>query len=166
NRQPCEHPGSTVGCLCQAGTMPESPEVQALSEQVGERLAGRALAAVDVLEFRLIKTRSRLPDTLVGEPVTGARRFGKLVALAFGGQHLVISLGRHGWARWGGDDPAPDAPPTLAVLDFDDGTQLELTDAGGWVSLGTWVVDDPVDVSSVASLGPDPAHSSYSRAEF
>ena len=28
------------------------------------------------------------------------------------------------------------------------------------------MVDDPLDVSSVASLGPDPAHSSYTRADF
>jgi formamidopyrimidine-DNA glycosylase len=146
--------------------MPESPEVQALADQVDARLAGRALAAVDLLEFRVVKTRNRQPASLVGERVSGARRYGKLVDLAFGDAHLVISLGRHGWARWGDAELPPDAPPALAVLDFDDGTRLELTDSGGWVSLGAWVVDDPHEVSSVASLGPDPADDGYSRADF
>jgi formamidopyrimidine-DNA glycosylase len=166
--------------------MPESPEVQALADQVGERLAGSTLTAVDVLEFRVIKTRARQPESLVGERVTGARRYGKLVDLEFGDTHLVISLGRHGWARWGDAELPPDPPPALALLDFDDGNQddgtrdggtqndgtqddgsrLELTDAGGWVSLGTWVVDDPLDVSTVATLGPDPADPGYTRADF
>jgi formamidopyrimidine-DNA glycosylase len=151
--------------------MPESPEVQALADQVGERLVGSALTAVDVLEFRMIKTRSRQPESLVGERVTGARRYGKLVDLEFGAAHLVISLGRHGWARWGDTELPPDPPPALALLDFDDGTRdggtrLELTDAGGWVSLGAWVVDDPLDVSTVAALGPDPADPGYTRADF
>jgi formamidopyrimidine-DNA glycosylase len=146
--------------------MPESPEVQALADQVGERLAGSTLTAVDVLEFRVIKTRARQPESLVGERVTGARRYGKLVDLEFGDTHLVISLGRHGWARWGDAELPPDPPPALALLDFDDGTRLELTDAGGWVSLGAWVVDDPLDVSTVAALGPDPADPGYTRADF
>ena len=80
--------------------MPESPEVQALVEELGERLTGRTLAGVDVVEFRTTKTRARPPETLVGERVTGAARHGKLVDLAFGDAHLVVSLGRHGWARW------------------------------------------------------------------
>jgi formamidopyrimidine-DNA glycosylase len=146
--------------------MPESPEVQALTEQIGNRLVGHALSAVDVLEFRLIKTRARQPSTLVGQRVTGARRYGKLIDLAFGDQHLVITLGRHGWARWAGEENTGDLPPALAVLDFDDSAGLELTDAGGWVSLGAWVVDKPLDVSAVASLGPDPADPGYSRSDF
>lgn len=154
--------------------MPESPEVQALAEQLGERLNGHRLAAVDVLEFRLVKTRTRPPASLIGERMTGTRRFGKLIDLHFGDRHLVVSLGRHGWARWE-DGSEPDAnaeesaepiAPMLATLEFDDGTGLALTDAGGWVSLGAWVVDDPFEISGIASLGPDPADPAYSRAEF
>ncbi|MDR6907945.1 formamidopyrimidine-DNA glycosylase [Agromyces sp. 3263] len=150
--------------------MPESPEVQALTEELATRLAGRALAGVDVVEFRTLKTRARTPETLVGERVTGAARHGKHVDVAFGAAHLVVSLGRHGWARWGaaGDeaDLPDDAPPTLVVLEFDDGSTLELTDAGDWVSLGCFVVDDPAEVPAVAKLGPDPAHPDFSRTQF
>ncbi|UOE45657.1 DNA-formamidopyrimidine glycosylase family protein [Agromyces larvae] len=153
--------------------MPESPEVQALADALGERLAGRALTGVDVVEFRVVKTRTRPPDGLVGQHIERVSRFGKLVDLGFSsGAHLVVSLGRHGWARFGDgaststDAPAAAEPPMLASLAFDDGGAVELTDAGGWVSLGCWVVDAPRDVPAIAKLGPDPADPSFSRADF
>ncbi|MFF2271139.1 DNA-formamidopyrimidine glycosylase family protein [Agromyces sp. NPDC058136] len=165
--------------------MPESPEVQALADELDTRLRGRALTGVDVVEFRVEKTRARPPESLVGEAVTGVARHGKLLDLAFGAAgHLVVSLGRHGWARWvaggpdaagapppessappvPGDDQAP-PPAVLATLDFD-GLALELTDAGDWVSLGVWVVDEPREVPAVAKLGPDPADPTFTRADF
>lgn len=172
--------------------MPESPEVQALADELDERLRGRALTDVDVIEFRVVKTRARQPATLVGARVSGVARHGKLFDVGFaggaagGGAHLVVSLGRHGWARWADGDgavatPATDAsapdtpttdasteppPPTLATLAFDDGAVLELTDAGSWVSLGLSAVDDPAEVPAVGKLGPDPADPGFTRAAF
>ncbi|MEF3405723.1 DNA-formamidopyrimidine glycosylase family protein [Agromyces sp. CCNWLW203] len=150
--------------------MPESPEVEALVEDLGTRLAGREITDVDVVEFRAAKTRSRPPSSLRGERVRGAARHGKHVDLQVGdAQHLVVSLGRHGWARYASgeaDASVADASPTLAVITFDDGTVVELTDAGDWVSLGCWVVDDPIEVPAVAKLGPDPADPGFTRADF
>lgn len=154
--------------------MPESPEVEALSEELADRLSGRAVTGVDVVEFRVTKTRARPPSDLVGQRATGATRHGKLVDLDFGASgHLVVSLGRHGWARWGGaGDPADgaepngDVPATLVAFEFDDGRTLEFTDAGNWVSLGCWLVDDPTEVPAVAKLGPDPADPAFTRADF
>ncbi|WP_137846499.1 DNA-formamidopyrimidine glycosylase family protein [Microbacterium sp. 2FI] len=150
--------------------MPESPEVQALVEFLGERVVGRTIAEVDVLEFRVVKTRARPPGGLVGAQISGVERFGKHLDLAVGGQHLGVSLGRHGWARWIGPgvdaDLAPDAPPALASVACDDGSRLELTDAGNWVSLGLSVVDDPREISAVAKLGADPADPSFSQADL
>lgn len=163
--------------------MPESPEVQALVEELGSKLTGRAVSDVDVLEFRVTKTRARPPSSLVGERVTSAKRHGKLVDLELeGSHHLVVSLGRHGWARWrdgdaddtvgydaavtGAADADAGPAPALVTVEFDDGSALEFTDAGGWVSLGFWVVDDPIEVPAVAKLGPDPADPTFSRADF
>ncbi|MFB6611898.1 DNA-formamidopyrimidine glycosylase family protein [Agromyces sp. NPDC056379] len=150
--------------------MPESPEVEALVEDLGTRLAGREITDVDVVEFRAAKTRSRPPSSLRGERVRGAARHGKHVDLEVGdAEHLVVSLGRHGWARYANgeaDASVVDAPPTLVVLTFDDGTVVELTDAGDWVSLGCWVVDDPSEVPAIAKLGPDPADPGFSRQDF
>jgi formamidopyrimidine-DNA glycosylase len=145
--------------------MPESPEVEALVEELDTRLSGRTLAGVDVLEFQVVKTRSRQPSSLLGEVATGVTRHGKLLDVAFGeAGHLVVSLGRHGWARWGGT--GIERPPALALLTFDAGPALELTDAGSWVSLGLWVVDDPAEVPAIAKLGPDPAAPDFTRADF
>ncbi|WP_395242618.1 DNA-formamidopyrimidine glycosylase family protein [Agromyces sp. MMS24-K17] len=149
--------------------MPESPEVQALADELDERLRGRALTDVDVVEFRVTKTRARQPASLVGERVAAVTRHGKLLDVGFdGGAHLVVSLGRNGWARWAGGAGDADAPlpPTLVSFAFDGGSVLELTDSGGWVSLGCWVVDDPAEVPAVAKLGPDPADAGFTRADF
>jgi formamidopyrimidine-DNA glycosylase len=150
--------------------MPESPEVEALVEDLATRLAGREITDVDVVEFRAAKTRGRPPSSLRGERVRGAARHGKHVDLEVGdAQHLVVSLGRHGWARYANgevDASVADAPPTLVELTFDDGTVVELTDAGDWVSLGCWVVDDPMEVPAVAKLGPDPANPEFTRDDF
>lgn len=151
--------------------MPESPEVQALVEDLGARLTGREIVDVDVAEFRVTKTRARPPSSLVGERVRGAARHGKHVDLRLGdSQHLVVSLGRHGWARYPGTsgDAAAESPdaPTLVAFTFDDGHVLELTDAGDWVSLGCWIVDDPAEVPAIAKLGPDPAAPGFLRADF
>lgn len=159
--------------------MPESPEVQGLADELDARLAGRTIAAADVVEFRVTKTRARPIESLVGERVAGVARHGKLLDLALGSDaHLVVSLGRHGWARWateaeadaagtaGSDDAEAAPPPTLVSVSFDDGPALELTDAGSFVSLGAWVVDDPAEVPAVAKLGADPADPAFSRAQF
>jgi formamidopyrimidine-DNA glycosylase len=157
--------------------MPESPEVQALADELDERLAGRAMREVDVLEFRVNKTRARPIGSTVGERVLGVTRHGKLLDLELdGSDHLVVSLGRHGWARWAAEDPDgaasaeaevdASAPVTLATITFEEGPALEFTDAGDWVSLGFWVVDDPSEVPAVAKLGPDPVSPRFSRAEF
>ena len=160
--------------------MPESPEVQALADDLGRRLAGHEIRGVDVLEFRVTKTRARPLESLVGRRVTGVTRRGKLLDVALDDDaHFVVSLGRHGWARYGGAEASVteaataqgesnvDAPPpALIVIEFDDGTSLELTDAGDWISLGGWVVDDPFEVPAVAKLGPDPADPGFTRADF
>lgn len=152
--------------------MPESPEVQALAEFLQERAVGREIRSIDVLEFRVVKTRATPPETLVGAVVSGVERFGKHLDFTVDGRHLAVALGRHGWARWSSAESRSvspsaspvDSPPALAALTFDDSSVLEFTDAGNWVSLGLAVVDHPTDVSAVAKLGPDPLAVEFSTA--
>lgn len=114
-----------------------------------------------------MKTRERRPPALVGERVLGARRHGKLVDISVGNSlHLVVSLGRHGWARYPGTPGGDDAPPALITFSFDSGPDVEFTDAGDWLSLGCWIVEDPAAVPAIAKLGPDPADPGFSRADF
>ncbi|WP_426320282.1 DNA-formamidopyrimidine glycosylase family protein [Microbacterium sp. E-13] len=151
--------------------MPESPEVDALARFLADEAAGREVRAVDVLEFRTVKTRATPPSSLTGRTIAGAVRHGKHVEIRLDGPSLVVSLGRHGWMRWledGGEaDPPPaDEPPALATFELAGGTSLQVTDAGTWVSLGLFVVADPSDVPAIAKLGPDPADPGFVRADF
>ncbi len=144
--------------------MPESPEVQALADDLGERLVGRAFEGGELEEFRVLKTRARPLEQVSGHVVDGVRRYGKHVELTTDGPQLVISFGRAGWAAWA--PVAEDAPaPVVAHLRFD-GADLELTDAGAWLSLGLSVVDRASEVGSIAKLGADPLDPDYSRADF
>jgi formamidopyrimidine-DNA glycosylase len=43
---------------------------------------------------------------------------------------------------------------------------MAVTDAGTWVSLGLFVVDDAREVPAIAKLGPDPADPSFTRDVF
>ena len=150
--------------------MPESPEVDALAGFLADAATGRVVRDVDVLEFRTVKTRTAPPAAIVGRTITGAARHGKHVELLLDEGSLVISLGRHGWMRWREADeepPAdPDTPPALASLSLSGDTTIDMTDAGSWVSLGLFVVSDPYEVPAIAKLGPDPARSTFTRADF
>jgi formamidopyrimidine-DNA glycosylase len=150
--------------------MPESPEVQALADALSERLSGRAIADVDVTEFRVVGTRERPPSSVLGARVRGVSRLGKHVDIALDEAHIVVTLGRHGWARWhdtpAAGEPAEAPPPTLATLTFDDATTVEWTDAGTWVSLRLAVVDDPREVPAVAKLGSDPAAATFTADDL
>jgi len=155
--------------------MPESPEVQVLAAELGERLDGRAFEGGELEEFRVLKTRARPLSELAGHAVTGVRRYGKHVDVETDGPHLVISFGRAGWAAWPREGEEAEEPPeptdaaapaaVVARLAFD-GDDLELTDAGEWLSLGLSVVDDPAEVGAISKLGADPLDPAFSRADF
>ncbi|MCP2637862.1 Fpg/Nei family DNA glycosylase [Microbacterium sp. HD4P20] len=151
--------------------MPESPEVDALAGFLDTAASGRTVEAVDILEFRTVKTRATPPATLIGRTITGAARHGKHIEVMFGDESLVVSLGRHGWIRWvEGDDDETGAdatrPPSLATVSLSGEVAMEMTDAGTWVSLGLFVVGDPREVPAIAKLGPDPVDPDFTRAAF
>ncbi|WP_378147632.1 DNA-formamidopyrimidine glycosylase family protein [Cnuibacter sp. UC19_7] len=148
--------------------MPESPEVDALAGFLRDHAVGARIDGVELIEFRALKTQARPLEELLGETVTGVRRFGKHLSLDTTGADLVISFGRAGWATWAPAQAAEaaDGPPALARLRFDSGRELAVTDAGAWLSLGLSVVDDPADVSSIANLGPDPSGPDFSQADL
>ncbi|MDQ1178324.1 DNA-formamidopyrimidine glycosylase family protein [Microbacterium sp. SORGH_AS_0421] len=145
--------------------MPEAPEVEALALFLRERLTGRQVTGVELVEGRALKTRARPLDEIVGRTMTAITRHGKHIDLDLGGVHVGVGFGRAGWATW--DEPAPnDAPaPVAAVIarvTFEHGI-LGITDAGEWLSVQLHVVDAADEVPSVAKLGPDAASPAYSR---
>jgi len=146
--------------------MPESPEVDALVGFLGEHARGHVVTAVELDEFRALKSRDRPLDEIVGRTVTGARRFGKHAVLDTDGPALLISFGRAGWARWSDDVAAPAHDPRpgaaeIARIAFDGGAELAITDAAEWLSLGLSIIDEAESVPAIAKLGPDPASESF-----
>ena len=141
--------------------MPELPEVEALALDLQGRLRERAITKVHVAAFSALKTFDPPLQALEGTLVDDVTRHGKFLDIDASGLHLVIHLARAGWIRW--RDEVPAVPPragsksglALRVV-LDDGSGLDVTEAGTKKGLAAYVVRRPEDVPGIASLGPDP----------
>ena len=143
------------------GRVPELPEVEALVNDLSRRLDGRAVVRVDIAAFSCLKTYDPPITALAGGLVDAVTRHGKFLDLDISGTHLVLHLARAGWVRWKDEVPAlPPRPssksPLAARIVLDNGSGLDITEAGTRKSLALYVVRDPADVEGIARLGPDP----------
>jgi formamidopyrimidine-DNA glycosylase len=141
--------------------VPELPEVEGLALDLAGRLTGRAIVRVDIAAFSALKTFDPPLSALHGTFVDGVTRHGKFLDISASGLHLVMHLARAGWVRWRDEVPAvPPKPsnksPLAARVVLDDGSGLDITEAGTRKGLALYVVRDPHDVPGIASLGPDP----------
>ena len=148
--------------------MPELPEVEALAQDLTGRLSGRAIVKLHFAAFSALKTVDPPPSALEGALVDGVGRHGKFLDLEASGVHLVLHLARAGWVRWRDEvptiPPKPSSKSTLALrVVLDDGSGLDVTEAGTRKSLAAYVVRDPQDVPGIASLGPDPLTDDFTR---
>ena len=151
--------------------MPELPEVTALAADLGGRLTGRVIDRLSVVAFSALKTFDPPPEALHGATITGVSRHGKFLDIAADDLHIVIHLARAGWIRW---RDAPPPPPTgrpskgplAARLVLDDGSGLDITEAGTKKSLAISIVRDPAEVPGIARLGPDPLDAAFTRDAF
>jgi len=141
--------------------MPELPEVEALARDLTARLDGRAIVRVDIANFSCLKTYDPPITALSGGMVDGVTRRGKFLVFDVSGTYLVLHLALAGWVRW--KDEVPKLPakpnsksPLAARIVLDDGSGLDVTEAGTRKSLALYVVRDPDDVEGIARLGPDP----------
>ncbi len=141
--------------------MPELPEVEGLALDLRGRLEGRAVTRVDLAAFSALKTFDPPLTALAGSLVEDVTRHGKFIDISASGLHLVMHLARGGWVRWRAEVPsAPPKPsnksPMAARVHLDDGSGLDITEAGTKKRLALYVVRDPNEVPGIASLGPDP----------
>jgi formamidopyrimidine-DNA glycosylase len=146
--------------------VPELPEVEGLALDLSARLADRAIARVDVAAFSALKTFDPPLSALTGTLVEGVTRHGKFLDIDASGLHLVLHLSRAGWVRWRDEVPAlPPKPsnksPLALRVVLDDGSGLDITEAGTRKSLAAYVVRDPQEVPGIASLGPDPLDDAF-----
>ena len=146
--------------------MPELPEVEGLALDLRSRLAGRAVARVDIVAINALKTFDPPVSALAGSLVDDVTRHGKFLDVEASGLHLVLHLARGGWVRWREEVPQlPPKPsnksPMAARVHLDDGSGLDITEAGTKKRLALYVVRDPLEVPGIASLGPDPLDASF-----
>ena len=145
--------------------MPELPEVQALATDLRARLDGRAVARLDVVAFAALKTFDPPPSALQGLFIDGVGRRGKFLDISVDGLHLVIHLARGGWIRWRDEvpttPPRPGKGPLAARLLLDDGSGLDITEAGTQKRLALYVVRELSEIEGITRLGPDPLADSF-----
>lgn len=151
--------------------MPELPEVTALAADLDSRLSGRVVDRLSVVAFAALKTFDPPVSALSGETIHGVTRHGKFLDVAVGDLHVLIHLARAGWIRWRDGPPPPPTGrpgrgPLAARLVLDDGSGLDITEAGTKKSLSISVVHDPSEVPGVARLGPDPLDESFTIDVF
>lgn len=150
--------------------MPELPEVQALVDFLGERLAGLAVTGVELGSISVLKTFTPPPSALVGAPVDRVHRWGKFIDLDCGGTHLIVHLARAGWLRFSEKLPAtvirPGKSPIALRVRLSDGSGFDLTEAGTKKSLAAYLVASPQDVPGIATLGPDPLAEDFTQERF
>jgi formamidopyrimidine-DNA glycosylase len=146
--------------------VPELPEVEGLALDLRGRLTGRAVARVDIVAINALKTFDPPVSALAGSLVDEVTRHGKFLDVEASGLHLVLHLARGGWVRWRDEVPSlPPKPsnksPMAARVHLDDGSGLDITEAGTKKRLALYVVRDPLEVPGIASLGPDPLDASF-----
>jgi formamidopyrimidine-DNA glycosylase len=151
--------------------VPELPEVEALAQDLGGRLADHAIARVDLAAFSALKTFDPPLTALHGSFVESVTRHGKFLDIAAGGLHLVLHLSRAGWVRWRDEVPATPPKPSnkstiAARVVLDSGAGLDITEAGTQKRLALYVVRDPAEVPGIARLGPDPLDDAFTREVF
>jgi formamidopyrimidine-DNA glycosylase len=150
--------------------VPELPEVHALVTDLGARLAGRTVERVDIVSFAALKTFDPPVSALSGQIVRGVARHGKFLDFQIGELHLVLHLARAGWIRWREGEPAPitkpGKSPLAARLVLNDGSGLDITEAGTKKSLAVYLVRNPAEVPGIARLGPDPLDAGFTEETF
>jgi formamidopyrimidine-DNA glycosylase len=134
--------------------MPELPEITALAERLGERVAGHPFAGAVPLSFSGLKTVVPGPETLVGRPVAGVGRRGKFLVFEFGGPRLLVHLSQGG--RVDVEEPPKTTKPKGAVvrLRFDGAPAVLVKEFGTERKAGWWVLAEGDD-GPLAKLGPD-----------
>lgn len=110
--------------------MPELPDITVYLERLAEKVQGRVLQRVRVLNPFLLRTALPPLSQAEGQTVVGVERLGKRVVLAMeNGLFLVIHLMIAGRLRWLLPGGKPPGKISLAVFEFDSGSVV-LTEAG------------------------------------
>jgi len=110
--------------------VPELPDVIVYVERLEDRLVGRTLQRLRLLNPFLLRSVAPPVSQAEGRKVKGVRRMGKRIVFELeGALFVVLHLMIAGRLRWLAKDKKPPGRISLAAFEFDDGT-LILTEAG------------------------------------
>ncbi|MBW4041142.1 MAG: Fpg/Nei family DNA glycosylase [Acidobacteria bacterium] len=146
--------------------MPEMPEVHALADDLADRLVGHTIARFEITTFSALKTFDPPTTAVVGGTVRDVTHFGKFLDIDLGDLHVVVHLAKAGWIRWYDVLPTARNRVIAARIGLDDGSGIQLTEAGTKKSLAISVVRDPTEVLRLATLGPDPLSDEFTEERF
>ena len=137
--------------------MPELPEVETIRARLAERLTGRTLSRVEILDPRLTRPYDlfEVAEELEGDRVLAVERRGKyLVVRLESGLALLVHL------RMTGSFGFAPTSHERAVLELDDGSRLSFRDVRRF---GTWLVLDSSDAREYLSAknGPEPLGATF-----
>ena len=147
--------------------MPELPDVTVYVETIAERTVGEPLLAVRFASPFVLRTVAPPASRFVGKKVTGVRRLGKRIVLAFEGDlFVVIHLMIAGRFRWlvpsGAKIPGKLG---LAAFDFPEGTLL-LTEAGTKKRAAIHLVEGEAELAAHDPGGLEPLAKKTKVKEF
>jgi formamidopyrimidine-DNA glycosylase len=136
--------------------MPELPDITVYIERLADRVRGRPLGGIRVLNPFVLRTAVPPIVEAEGQVVSDVARLGKRIVLELAnGWFVVVHLMIAGRLRW---LPASAKPPgriSLAVFGFDNG-QLVLTEAGTTRRASIHLVADRAALAAMDPGGLDP----------
>src|SRR3984885_9022049 len=135
--------------------MPEAPQMQALSERVGEWLAGATFEGYDPLGFTGLKTYDPPPEALIGATLVGVDRRAKYVSLVFDNDlRIMFHLSQAG--RLDFEQPPKKTRPKGSVVRwrFSDNRAVLVREFGTERKAGWWGLA-PGDEGPMTTLGPE-----------
>src|SRR5204862_5906260 len=110
--------------------MPELPDVTVYVEALEQRVRGKRLERVKLMNPFILRTAVPPIGEAEGKKVSDVRRIGKRIVFVLEGPlYLVLHLMIAGRLRWLEAKAKPPGRITLALLEFDNGT-LAFTEAG------------------------------------
>ena len=136
--------------------MPELPDLALYLEALDARLVGQKLTRVELPSAFVLRTAVPPIDVLVGTRVTGLRRIGKRIVLAFDHERfLVLHLMVAGRLHWAAGVPRRGGAKSLAKLEFETGT-LTLTEAGTKRRASIHVIEGEAALAALDPGGIEP----------
>jgi formamidopyrimidine-DNA glycosylase len=110
--------------------LPELPDLTVYLESLEERIGGKRLSRIRLLNPFFLRTALPPIASAEGRKVAALRRLGKRIVISLEGDlHLVIHLMVAGRLRWLEEKEKPPGRISLALLEFESGT-LAVTEAG------------------------------------